>query len=125
MGHSQGELGSRGGVMQRLIIVVAAVALTAVSGSVRGALLEVATSCEKAHDQIEELIKNPDTKEVDQIMEALGVDTLASCDVPKGHITCFQCLDKDQKLRAIQIFRNEETKTFTLKGYGCECTDVK
>lgn len=111
--------------MRKFIAITTVVALAVASGFVYGALLEVATSCEEAHKQLEELVKNPDVKEVDAIMEALGVDTLASCDVPKGHITCFQCLDKDQKLRALQIFQDEQTKRFILKGYGCECTDVK
>jgi len=111
--------------MQRFIIIVLVTVLMAAAGVAAGALLEVATSCEEAQKQLDELIKNPDTKEVDQIMEALGVDTLASCDIPKGHITCFQCLDKDQKLRSIQIFQDAQTKRFILRGYGCECTDVK
>jgi hypothetical protein len=111
--------------MRRFIAIATVVALTVSSGLVYGALLEVAASCEEAQKQLDELVKNPDVKEVDAIMEALGVDTLAACDVPKGHITCFQCLDKDQKLRALQIFQDEQTKRFTLKGYGCECTDVK
>jgi hypothetical protein len=93
--------------------------------SVNGALLEFAGSCEDARAKLDELVKNPEINEIGKIMEALGVDLLASCDSAKGTVTCFQCLDKDKKLRSIQIFQDKESRRFTLRGYGCECTDQR
>ena len=111
--------------MKRRLSVMAVLLFLGMRLSVNGALLEFADSCEDARAKIEELVKNPEHDEIGKIMEALGVDLLASCDAAKGTVTCFQCLDKDKKLRSIQIFQDTESRRFTFKGYGCECTDQK
>ncbi|MBI4962224.1 MAG: hypothetical protein HY913_03015 [Desulfomonile tiedjei] len=111
--------------MKSTLSIMALLWLSVITFPAHGALLEFADSCEDAHMKLEELVKNPEHDEIDKIMEALGVDLLASCDVPKGTMTCFQCLDKTKKLRSIQIFQDADSRKFTLKGYGCECTDQK
>lgn len=111
--------------MKTRVAVAVLLLFLSVSLFAHGALLEFADSCEDAHLKLEELVKNPENDEINKIMEALGVDLLASCDVPKGTVTCFQCLDKDKKLRSIQIFQEAGSQRFTLKGFGCECTDQK
>jgi len=111
--------------MKRQLSVAVLFLFLSASLSAHGALLEFADSCEDAYLQLEELVKNPENDEIHKIMEALGVDLLASCDVPKGTVTCFQCLDKDKKLRSVQIFQDADSRRFTLKGNGCECTDQK
>ncbi len=111
--------------MQRRSLMMALAVLLCTSLAANGALLEFADSCEDAHLKLEQLAKDPDKDDINKIMEALGVDILASCDTPKGTVTCFQCLDKDKRLRAIQILQDSDSRRFTLKGYGCECTDQK
>lgn len=111
--------------MKRRWSLMAVFLFLGMSLSVNGAMLEFADSCEDARAKLEELVKHPENDEIGKIMEALGVDLLASCDTPKGTVTCFECLDKDKKLRSIQIFQDAESRRFTLKGYGCECTDQK
>jgi len=111
--------------MKRVLSVMALFMFLGTCLSSHGALLESAESCEDARVKLDELVKNPENDEIEKIMEALGVDMLASCDVPKGTVTCFQCLDKDKKLRSLQIFQDADSRRFILKGFGCECTDQK
>jgi hypothetical protein len=75
--------------------------------------------------QLEELIKKPDTTHVDKIKEALGLDVLNSCDSENGRIICYQCVDKDENLRTLQLLQERQTKKFVLLGFGCRCGDEK
>jgi hypothetical protein len=111
--------------MKRVLSVMAIFLFLGTCLSSHGALLEFAESCEDARVKLDDLVKNPENDEIEKIMEALGVDMLASCDISKGTVTCFQCLDKDKKLRSLQIFQDADSRRFTLKGFGCECTDQK
>jgi hypothetical protein len=85
----------------------------------------MAVRCEDATNKLAELAKNKDLKEAAKILGALGLAVLDSCDVPQGAVTCFQCLDKDQKLRSVQILRDSATGRFTFNGFGCRCRDEK
>jgi hypothetical protein len=90
-----------------------------------GQTVEMAVRCEAATNKLAELVKNKDPEEAAKILGALGLAVLDSCDVPQGTVTCFQCLDKDQKLRSVQILRDSRTGRFTFNGFGCRCGEEK
>lgn len=94
-----------------------------VTSNASGAFLEAAKNCDDARARLIELTKNPDNREVSQVMDALGVDVLNSCIVAKGKIVCFQCLDTDGGLRSLQLLHNSDTKKFEFLGFGCRCKE--
>jgi hypothetical protein len=107
-----------------LFVVVFLVSL-GVSGVVPAQTIEMAVQCDKAQKQLAELIKKPDSTDARKIKEALGLDILDSCSTPDGDIICYQCVDKDQKLRTLQLLQKRDTKRFELLGFGCRCRDEK
>ncbi|MBI5572697.1 MAG: hypothetical protein HY914_22325 [Desulfomonile tiedjei] len=110
----------------RIAIIVAVFLVSAgLSGLAVAQTVEMAAQCDKAEKQLAELIKKPDSTDARKIKEALGLDILDSCSSPKGDIICYQCVDKDQKLRTLQLLQNRETKRFELLGFGCRCRDEK
>jgi|GEM_PF-2388252 len=105
-------------MLRSLVVLVALLALPAIAF---GQAIEMAAQCDQAKKRLEELVKNPDLKEVAMVKAALGLDILASCATTEGQVTCFQCLDKDQKLTALQIVKDTKTGKFRLLGFGCPC----
>jgi len=91
--------------------------------NVLGTLLESAKDCDAARAKLIELVKTPDTDEVSKLMDSLGVDVLNSCDIPKGNLICFQCIDRNNELRSLQLFHDSDTKKFEFLGFGCRCKD--
>lgn len=90
-----------------------------------GQAIEMAASCDKARKQLEELIAKPDAMDAQKIRQDLGLDVLDSCDTKEGRVVCFQCLDDNQTLRALQVLQKPGTKQFELLGFGCRCRDCK
>ncbi len=93
------------------------------STSARAQVVEMAAKCDKVQKDLAEVIKRPDTTDAKKIKEALGLDILNSCDKGEGQIICYQCLDKDQNLRTLQLLQDRNTKKFSLLGFGCRCKD--
>lgn len=111
--------------MRKLVLLcVVAIALGA-AASCLAQTVEMAAKCPDAMKKLEALVKNPDLKHFTAVKDALGIDILASCEVPGGSVACFQCLDTDQNLKTIQLFQDKASGRFTLKGFGCQCTQTK
>jgi len=102
---------------------MALLTLIMISTSAPAQLLEMASKCDKVQKDLAEVIKRPDTTDAKKIKEALGLDILNSCDKEEGQIICYQCLDKDQNLRSVQLLQDRNTKKFSLLGFGCRCKD--
>lgn len=111
--------------MKRTTIAALTLAVMSASSWVYAQTVEMAGRCDQIRDQLEELIKKPEIADADAIKQALGLDILISCDAEKGRIICYQCVDKDQNLRALQILQDTQTKKFTFLGFGCRCSDKK
>jgi len=86
-------------------------------------VVEMAAKCDQLRKDLAELIKKPDATDAKKIKETLGLDILNSCDREDGQIICYQCLDKDQNLRTVQLLQDRNTKKFRLLGFGCRCAD--
>ncbi|HMK34693.1 MAG TPA: hypothetical protein VK463_06485 [Desulfomonilaceae bacterium] len=95
------------------------------SGMALAQTIEMAATCDEAQKRLAELIKKPDVTDVQKIKEALGLDIFDSCATTDGRIVCYQCLDKDQNLRTIQLLQKTDAKGFEVLGYGCRCRDKK
>ncbi|MGO9116320.1 MAG: hypothetical protein ACLQPD_01785 [Desulfomonilaceae bacterium] len=93
------------------------------STSASAQVVEMAAKCDQIQKDLAEVIKRPDTTDAKKIKEALGLDILNSCDKGEGQIICYQCLDKDQNLRTVQLLQDRNTKKFSLLGFGCRCKD--
>jgi hypothetical protein len=110
----------------KITIMVALLASVAFfQTSVLAQTIEMAADCDQVRMQLGELIKRPDTTDTKKIKESLGLDILNSCDRDGGQIICYQCLDKDQNLRTLQLFQERHSKKFELLGFGCRCRDEK
>jgi hypothetical protein len=96
-----------------------------ITGTAFGQTIEVALTCEKAKKMLNELSKAKDAKEISEISDTLGVTVLNSCDKPDGKVICYQCLDKDEKLRLLEIVLDTKSKRIKVTGYGCRCSDNK
>ena len=96
-----------------------------ISGIAMAQTVEMAAQCDKAEKQLAEFIKKPDSTDARKIKEALGLDILDSCSTPAGDVICYQCVDKDQKLRTLQLLQKRDTKRFELLGFGCRCRNEK
>jgi hypothetical protein len=108
----------------KISVTVALLALMiAFSTSAPAQVVEMAAKCDKLQKDLAEVIKKPDTTDAKKIKEAIGLDILNSCDKGDGQIICYQCLDKDQNLRAVQLLQDRNTKKFSLLGFGCRCKD--
>ena len=90
-----------------------------------GGPVEMATECGKARKILTEAGKKSDAQTLEKVKKLLGVDELISCAVPKGRAICFQCLDKNEQLRSLQLFLNSATKRFEFRGFGCPCDSKK
>lgn len=88
-------------------------------------VLEFAAKCDEAQKQLAEWVKKPDSTNAQRIKEALGLDILISCATTAGQITCFECIDKDQNFRNLQLLQSRDTKQLKLLGFGCRCRDEK
>ncbi len=86
-------------------------------------VLEFAAKCDVAQKQLAEWVKKPDSTDGQRIKEALGLDALISCSTAQGQIICFECIDKDQNFRTLQLLQNRDTRQFELLGFGCLCKD--
>lgn len=106
-----------------MLILLATIALSSTSALAQ--VVELAGNCDQVRLQLGELIKKPDTTHADKIKEALGLDILNSCDSENGRIICYQCVDKDENLRTLQLLQERQTKKFVLLGFGCRCNDKK
>jgi hypothetical protein len=108
----------------KISVIAALLALMiAFSTSARAEVLEMAAKCDQLVKDLTEVIKNPDTTDAKKIKEAIGLDILNLCDKGDGQIVCYQCLDKDQNLRTVQLLQDRNTKKFSLLGFGCRCKD--
>ena len=107
----------------KILFTMALLTLIMISTSAPAQVLEMAAKCDKVQKDLAEVIKRPDTTDAKKIKEALGLDILNSCDKGEGQIICYQCLDKDQNLRTVQLLQDRNTKKFSLLGFGCRCKD--
>jgi hypothetical protein len=90
-----------------------------------GQSVEMAAKCDDAQRQLTDLVRKPDSTDTRKIKEALGLDVLVSCATAEGQIICYQCMDKDQNLRTLQLLQKSDTKRFELLGFGCRCREIK
>ncbi len=109
--------------MKNLVTVTLLALMIAFSTSVPAQVVEMAAKCDQLGKDLAEVIKRPDSTDAKKIKEALGIDILNSCDREEGQIVCYQCLDKDQNLRTLQLLQDRNTKKFSLLGFGCRCRD--
>lgn len=111
--------------MRKGLPAVVFLMVVGVSGTVFGQAIEMAARCDEAQKQLAELIKKPGSTDAQKIKETLGLDILDSCPTTEGQIICYQCVDKDEKLRTLQLLQRRDTKRFELLGFGCRCRDNK
>ena len=97
----------------------------AAPAQVFGQTVEMAAKCDVLQQKLSELVKKPTSPDADKIKEAIGVDILDSCPTKQGQVICFQCLDKDQNLRTLQVLKRTDTKKLELVGFGCKCRETK
>jgi hypothetical protein len=88
---------------------------------VSGQTIEMAGKCVKVRKVLTEAAKKSDAQTLDKVKQTLGVDELISCTVPNGRAFCFQCLDKNDKLRSLELFQDSKTKRYEFRGFGCRC----
>jgi hypothetical protein len=111
--------------MRKAILVVAILSFIGLTKAAVGQTLEMAAKCETLEKQLAELVKKPEGADAQKIKEALGLDILNSCATTEGNIICYQCVDKENNLRTLQLLRKADTKRFELLGFGCKCNDSK
>ncbi len=111
--------------MERISLTIVAALIFGTVGLANGQTVEMAAKCDAVYKTLSELVKRPDFNDVQQVKQSLGIDVLDTCDGPKGQITCFQCLDKGNVLRTLQLSKDKATGKFELLGYGCRCRDGK
>lgn len=111
--------------MERLSLMIVVALIFGAVGLANGQTVEMAAKCDEASKKLSELVNRPDFKDVQQVKQSLGIDVLDTCDGPKGQITCFQCLDKGNVLRTLQLSKDKTTGKFELLGFGCRCRDGK
>jgi hypothetical protein len=115
----------KGGFMRTAILAIVCMVSISFAGTAQAQTIEMAGKCDELQKKLAELIKKPDSTDAQKIKEALGVDILDSCAATEGQITCYQCVDKDGSLRALQLLQKRDTKRFELLGFGCKCTEKK
>lgn len=109
-------------------LLLCAIALTLNVGLVGDAFcqtVEVALRCEDARKKMEALIVKTDKKDLASITAALKTAVLTSCTVPEGKVVCYQCIDKTQRLRALELLHDTKNKKFKILGFGCRCRSLK
>ncbi len=85
---------------------------------------QIAGNCDKMQKDLAEVINRPDTTDAKKIKGALGLHVLNSCDKGgNGLVICYQCMDQDHHLRAIQLVQNPKSRKFKLFGFGCRCKE--
>lgn len=97
--------------------------------TVCGQTVEMAAKCDALQQKLSELAKKPGSADARKIKEAVGVDILDSCSTNQGQVVCFQCIDKDQNLRTLQLLLRKESDSHVpelkLLGFGCRCREKK
>lgn len=93
--------------------------------TVYGQTVEMAAKCDALQQKLSELVKKTGSIDAAKIKESIGVDILDSCSTNQGQVVCFQCLDKDENLRTIQILRKGDSQKLEFLGFGCRCRDKK
>jgi hypothetical protein len=111
--------------MRALLLLTVLMSCIGVAETTLAQVLEFAAKCDEAKKQLAELVKKPDSADAQKIKEVLGLDALISCSTAQGQIICFECVDKDQNFRTLQLLQNRDTKQFKLLGFGCRCKDEK
>jgi hypothetical protein len=111
--------------MKTAIVMLACAFLIGFTGTTSSQTVEVAGKCDDLQKKLEDLVKKPDLTDAQKIKDAIGVDVLDACATAEGQITCYQCVDKDGTLRALQLLRKADSKGLTLLGFGCPCTKQK
>ena len=111
--------------MRVALLLTVLMLFTGVSTTSVAQVLEFAAKCDEAQKQLAEWVKKPDSTDAQRIKEALGLDILISCATTAGQIICFECIDKDQNFRTLQLLQNRDTKQLELLGFGCRCRDEK
>ena len=111
--------------MRALLFLTVLMSCVGVAETSLAQVLEFAAKCDEAKKQLAELVKKPDSTDAQKIKEALGLDALISCSTDQGQIICFECVDKDQNFRTLQLLQNRDTRHYELLGFGCRCKDKK
>jgi hypothetical protein len=114
-----------GGFMKIALLLTVLMLFIGVSTTSVAQVLEFAAKCDEAQKQLAEWVKKPDSTDARKIKEALGLDILISCATTAGQIICFECIDKDQNFRTLQLLQSRDTKRLELLGFGCRCRDEK
>jgi hypothetical protein len=111
--------------MRSALLVTALMICTGFSTTSLGQALEFAAKCDVAQKQLAEWVKKPDSIDAQKIKENLGIDILISCGTTEEKIICFECIDKDQNFRTLQLLQKGDKQSFELLGFGCRCKDNK
>jgi hypothetical protein len=114
-----------GGFMKVALLLTVLMLFIGVSTTSVAQVLEFAAKCDEAQKQLAEWVKKPDSTDAQRIKEAIGLDILISCATTTGQIICFECIDKDQNFRTLQLLQKRDTKQLELLGFGCRCKDQK
>jgi hypothetical protein len=109
--------------MRSAMLLTVLIICIGVSTTSFGQALEFAAKCDVAQKQLAELVNKPDSSDAQKIKEALGIDILISCGTTEGKIICFECIDKDENFRTLQLLQKGGTGRFELLGFGCRCKD--
>ena len=109
--------------MRSLFMTLVMILSIGLLGTAFGETLEVALKCDVVKKKLSELSKDKDAKDISKINESLGVTVLMSCDLPEGKVVCYQCLDKDQGLRSLEVVYDSKSNRISVKGFGCRCKD--
>lgn len=111
--------------MRLAVMTLALVLSIGLFGAAWGQTIEVALKCEDVKKKLSELSKATDIKDISEVNQSLGVTVLMSCDLPSGKVVCYQCLDKDQKLRSLEVVHDSKARRVKVIGFGCRCRDRK
>ena len=107
--------------MKTVILMFACAFLIGFSGTTSSQTVEVAGKCDNLQKKLEDLSKRTDLTDLQKIKDAIGIDELESCSTGEGLVTCYQCVDKDGTLRALQILTRKDSKGMVFRGSGCPC----
>jgi hypothetical protein len=111
--------------MNKLVFMVALVLVVGCWSVSQAQVVEMSMKCDQLQSRLLEVIKKPEAREAQKIKEALGIDILITCGRPEGTIVCFQCLDKDNALRTLQVMKKQNAEQFEFLGFGCPCGEKK
>jgi hypothetical protein len=111
--------------MKKALSVIAVLSFIGLCQTALSQTVEMAAKCDNLEKQLADLVKKPEGVDVQKIKEALGIDVLNSCATAEGKVICYQCLDKENRLRALQLLQKSEGGKFGVLGFGCKCNDSK